>query len=366
MELLTRLAGGKIELSNPLMIASGPLSGSDQRILEMSKFHPGAIATKTISAKEPVLLQPFMYGEKEFIMNAEPWSEYPAKVWEEEFFPNIKEEVRQPLFISLGYSDEDMHDLIPRFHPYADAFELSTHYVGKDLTPIQKTLKMVRELTDKPVYMKISPHFPDPVAFAQMVMENGGNGIVAMNSLGPSMKIDLAKRSVKLGNASGEVWMSGPRVKPVALALVHKIKEAVPECEIIGVGGVENAEDVLEFLLAGADAVQMLSAALINGKDYYQKIVDDLPKALEGYGFTSVQEVIDTELDTSTGRAEIAYPEIASDSCVNCGLCKKVCPFFAIEEREGAYHIDKHACMGCGLCQSRCPKQAIHKVYDRE
>ena len=365
MDLSTKLAG-RIELSNPLMIASGPLTGSDQRIIEMSKFHPGAIVTKTISTKEPVLLHPFMYGEKAFIMNAEPWSEYPPDVWEGQFLPNIKEKVGQPVFISLGYSDDDMRYLIPKFDRYADAFELSTHYVGKDLNPIRNTLQMVRELTDKPVYMKIIPHFPDPVAFAKMVMENGGSGIVAMNSLGPSMKIELLDRKVKLGNSSGEVWMSGPSIKPVALALIHKIKEAVPECEIIGVGGIESAEDVLEFLLAGASAVQMLSAALINGKDLYQKIVEALPKTLEKYKFNSVNEVIHTELDTTTGKVQVSYPEIDDELCVKCGLCKKVCPFFAIENKKGTYNVDKTVCMGCGLCQSRCPKLAIHKIYDRK
>lgn len=117
-----------------------------------------------------------------------------------------------------------MRCLIPKLDDFADAYEISTHYVGKDLAPMEKTMTMLRELTDKPVYMKVSPHFPDPVAFAQMVMEHGGNGIVAINSVGPCMKIDLESRSVPIGNANGQVWLSGPAIKPIALALVNQIK----------------------------------------------------------------------------------------------------------------------------------------------
>lgn len=360
MDLTTRLAN--MTLQTPLLPASGPLVGSADKIITLSKYDLGAIVTKTISARLPEIPHPFMQGYGNFIMNCEPWSEYSADQWEQEFLPQIKKEIGQPLLISLGYSDEDMKYLIPKMNPFANGYEISTHYVGKDLKPMKDTIRMLKELTDKPVYMKVSPHFPDPVAFAQMVMDCGGAGIVAINSLGPSMKVDLATRSVPIGNKDGQVWMSGPAIKPVALAFVNNVKRHIPECEIIGVGGVESAEDVVEFLLAGANAVEMLSAALLKGHDLYGKILEDLPKVLAKYQFSSVQEVVDTELKIMPCRYEKKIPVFDHEKCVGCGICENVCPFFAISKSNQGMQVDEKKCMGCSLCATRCPRKAIQNV----
>jgi dihydroorotate dehydrogenase (fumarate) len=360
MDITTTLAN--MTLESPLLPASGPLVGTAEKMIALSKYGLGAMVTKTISARLPEIPHPFMQGYGNFIMNCEPWSEYDADVWEQEFLPEIKSQIKQPLLISLGYSDEDMRYLIPKLDRFADGYEISTHYVGKDLSPMLQTIKMLKKLTDKPVYMKVSPHFPDPVAFAQMVMENGGSGIVAINSLGPSMKIDLSGRCVPVGNKDGQVWMSGPAIKPIALAFVNNVKRHVPECEIIGVGGVETADDVLEFLLAGANAVEMLSAALLRGHGLYKKILEDLPAALEKYNFSSVKEVVDTELKIQSPVYEKKTPEFDEEKCVKCGICEKVCPFFAISKSTQGMKVNEEKCMGCSLCRTRCPKHAISNV----
>ena len=176
------------------------------------------------------------------------------------------------------------------------------------------------------------------------------------------MKIDLDSRSVPIGNANGQVWLSGPAIKPIALALVNQIKRAVPECEIIGVGGVASAEDVLEFLLAGANAVEILSAALLQGRGLYTKIIEELPSALKKYHFSSIKEVVDTELQIGTGTTEKGTPVFDKERCVHCGLCEQVCPFFAIRNLEQDISVQKEKCMGCGLCRSRCPRRAISGV----
>ena len=193
-------------------------------------------------------------------------------------------------------------------------------------------------------------------------MDCKGAGIVAINSLGPSMKIDLKTRSVPIGNKDGQVWMSGPAIKPVALAFVNNIKRHIPECEIIGVGGVETAEDVLEFLLAGANAVEMLSAALLKGHELYGKIIRDLPKALEKYHFSSIEEVVNTKLEIPKCRYEKTVPVFDEKKCVSCGICEKVCPFLAISKSTEGMQVDEEKCMGCSLCATRCPRGAIRNV----
>lgn len=207
--------------------------------------------------------------------------------------------------------------------------------------------------------MKISPHIPDPAGFAKVIKENGANGVVAINSLGPSMVIDVEHRTMACNNDKGFVWMSGPVIKPLALATVYTIKQAEPSLTVIGVGGVSSAKDVIEFLLAGASAIGMLSAPMLRGKELYKKIIDDLPKELEKYGFKSVEDVIKTGLNKQT-TYEAELPKVNADKCSHCGLCMRNCPYFAIDMNENkvpVFNSDK--CFRCGLCASRCPVKAI-------
>jgi dihydroorotate dehydrogenase (fumarate) len=205
--------------------------------------------------------------------------------------------------------------------------------------------------------MKISPHIPNPAEFARVIKENGANGIVAINSLGPTMKIDIESRSILYGNEKGFVWTSGPVIKNLALATVYSIKQAEPSLTVIGVGGIQNADDVIEFLLAGASAVQMLSAALLKGKQLYQKIIEDLPKRLEHFGFKSVEEVIETGLSNHV-KYKANVPSLIEEKCIKCMLCVKVCPYFAISFTN-KIEFDPKKCFECGLCVVKCPTKAI-------
>ena len=359
MNLKTMIAG--IALENPLMPASGPLVGSYEKMRAIEEFGVGCMVSKTISVEGAVVPRPCILSAGSSIMNAELWSEYPVSYWVEQILPKLKRDIKVPLILSVGYTREDMKLLIPMLEEYADAFEVSTHYVGKDLSSIGATVKTITSLTEKPVFMKISPHIPDPVAFAEVVRDNGAKGIVAINSLGPCMKIDAKNRRVTAGNEQGELWTSGPVIKPLALAIIHRIKKALPDFTVIGAGGVESAEDVVEFLLAGADGVQMLSAAMLRGKDLYARIIKSLPETLERLNFESVEAVKSAGLKEEPLRYEAKNPVIDHEKCTLCGLCEKVCPYFALEcKRQVEVSIED--CFGCGLCQTKCPSKAISGV----
>jgi dihydroorotate dehydrogenase subfamily 1 len=355
MKLDTTFDG--LALDNPLMPASGPLVGDLEKLLFMADAGCGAIVTKTISTHLPKIPKPCIFAGKQHVMNSELWSEYPLSRWTDEFLPGFMEQKDRPLIVSVGYSAKDMETLIPALDPFADAFEVSTHYVGTDLENIAQTVKAIRARTLKPIYMKVSPHMPDPAAFAKTIMESGASGVVAVNSLGPTMNIDISRRRVLYSNDQGYVWTSGPAIKPLALATVHKIREAAPDMTVIGVGGIESADDVIEFLLAGADAVQMLSGALLKGKSLYAKIIKDLPERLKHYGFESVEDVIRAKLDThATYEADV--PVLIEDKCIRCNLCVDVCPYFAITMKD-VITFDPKVCTQCGLCVTKCPTKAI-------
>ncbi len=352
--------GKQICLENPIMPASGPIVGDDRKIRFLSEQGLGALVTKTISVRAAIVPRPCIIGGTDWIINTELWSEHPPERWENDFCPKIQD-LRQPLFISLGYSQDEILSLIPRFEAFADAFELSTHYSGKDLGPIGQIVEKAAMATSKPVFIKISPHIPDPISFAQMVYQCGGYGIVATNSLGPVFPVNGKTGQSPLGSSDGFGWMSGPAIKPISLSVIRRIRDH-SDIPIIGVGGISSAVDVLEFLAAGANAVQILSAAMLKGKQVYSRILQDLPKVMAKEGFDTLSKLVGSSHRQSQESYARNTPVFNNEICTLCMRCIDNCPYFALQIHEKRIHVDPNECFGCGLCESRCPVQAISGV----
>ncbi len=147
--------------------------------------------------------------------------------------------------------------------------------------------RAVKEVTHKPVYIKLSPNVTDIASIAAACEEAGADGISLINTL-LGMRIDLKTRKPVIANKMG--GFSGPAVKPVALRMVYQVYEAV-NIPIIGMGGVSSAEDVIEFMLAGATGVEIGAANLVN-PFACKKIVEDLPRVMEKYGIDKLSDII--------------------------------------------------------------------------
>lgn len=147
--------------------------------------------------------------------------------------------------------------------------------------------KAVRAVTNKPIIIKLSPNVTDITEIAKACESAGADGVSLINTL-LGMKIDLKTKKPLLANKTG--GLSGPAVKPVAVRMVYQVYEAV-KIPIVGMGGISTADDVLEFMLAGAAAVEVGAANLI---DPYacKKIIEDLPRAMEKYGINNLSEII--------------------------------------------------------------------------
>jgi len=357
MDLSVKLLG--LDFKNPLGPAAGPIVEGLENMQFFNDNTCGYNVAKTISVEGAIVPKPCIAGTTNAIYNCELWSELHSDVWINDILPIIQKEKKKPLIISAGYKEEDFRYLIPKLDPFADMFEISTHYVSEDL--LGGIVRSIRENTDKPVFMKLSPHVDDYLGFVKTVLDAGATGIVAINSLGPGTAIDLKNRSVLLAE---EIWMSGPAIKPIALHRVYKIRKEFPDIPIIGVGGIGKAEDILEFLLAGADLVQMLSSALIKGRSLYDKIIAGLPKALGKYGFSSIEEIRKIRKETIFKPAEKIEnnPPSFNDNCTLCMICVRICPAEALEKVNEKIVVDKEKCIRCGLCQSRCPVDAIYGV----
>ena len=147
--------------------------------------------------------------------------------------------------------------------------------------------RAVKAVTTKPVYIKLSPNVTDIVSIAKACEEAGADGISMINTL-MGMRIDLKTKKPVIYNKSG--GFSGPAIKPVALSMVYRVYEAV-NIPIIGMGGLSTAEDVIEMMLAGATAVEIGAANLID-PCAAKNIIDDLPRVMEKYGITNLQDII--------------------------------------------------------------------------
>ena len=147
--------------------------------------------------------------------------------------------------------------------------------------------KAVKAVTTKPVYMKLSPNVTDIAAIARACEDAGADGISLINSL-LGMRLDLKSRKPLLANTTG--GLSGPAVFPVAVRMVYQVYEAV-SIPVIGMGGVSSAEDVLEMMLAGASAVEVGAANLVN-PFACRDIAAALPEAMEKYGINNLSDII--------------------------------------------------------------------------
>ena len=158
---------------------------------------------------------------------------------------------------------------------------------GTDPKAAAEVTAAVKKVTTKPVIMKLSPNVTDIVSIAKACEDAGADGISLINTL-LGMRINLRSRKPIIANKMG--GFSGPAIFPVALRMVYQVANAV-KVPVIGMGGVASAEDVLEMMMAGATAVEVGAANLVN-PFVCRDIVRELPAAMEKYGIENLTDII--------------------------------------------------------------------------
>ena len=158
---------------------------------------------------------------------------------------------------------------------------------GTDPKLAAEVTKAVKQVSTKPVYIKLSPNVTDIVEMAKACEQAGADGISLINTL-LGMRIDIKEQKPVLQNITG--GLSGPAIFPVALRMVYQVYQAV-NIPIIGIGGIMNAEDVIEMMLAGASAVQIGAANLIDPW-ICPKIIDDLAILCEKLNINKLTEIV--------------------------------------------------------------------------
>ncbi|MPW39723.1 dihydroorotate dehydrogenase [Thermococcus sp. 101 C5] len=291
----------KLKLENPLILASGVADMTPDLLRRAHKEGAGAVVTKSIGIEprkgydNPTIVE-LPYG----LINA---MGLPNPGWEA-FYEEFKnEEFDFPVIVSIfGKDEREFAFLAEKLSEVADAFELNLSCphakgygmeIGQNPEMVYKVVKAVKDATDKPVIAKLTPNIDDIAKIGLAAEKAGADAVSAINTI-KAIAIDIYARKPILSNKFG--GYSGPGIKPIALRAVYDLAKAL-DIDIIGIGGITTWQDALEFLMAGAKALQIGTAVSLRGFSVFKEINEGIGRFLNEEGFNSIDEIIGIALE---------------------------------------------------------------------
>lgn len=287
----------KIHLRNPTMLASGILGISQSIFERLYNENIGAVVTKSISVNpmkgypNPTVV-PIGGGS---YLNAVGLSNPGVDAFSKELSKNKK----IPIMISLvGSSEKEFSRMVKVFDSLSIlGYEINLSCphvskmgmeVGDDPEAVNKIVKTVRMNTTKPISVKVGVGSIDVIELARVAIDAGANIITSINTL-RAMTIDIETMMPILSNRVG--GLSGTAIKPIGVRCVYDISKNI-KAPVIGCGGVSSWQDVIEYMMAGASAVQIGSVLSSNGPKIFNRITKDLKNYVEKKGMKNISEII--------------------------------------------------------------------------
>lgn len=296
MNLKVKIAG--VEFNNPIMTASGTF-GSGKEYSEFVDLNRlGAIVTKGVSnvpwVGNPTPRIAETYGG---MLNAVGLQNPGVDVFTERDIPFLKQYDTKIIVNVCGKTTEDYCEVVDKLAEYpVDLLEINISCpnvkeggiaFGQNPKSVETITKELKKIAKQPIIMKLSPNVTDITETARAAEAGGADGVSLINTL-TGMKIDVNKRAFALANKTG--GLSGPAIKPVAIRMVYQVANTV-QIPIIGMGGIMNAEDALEFMMAGATAVCVGTANFVNPVATVE-IIDGIVKYMEKYQISDINDII--------------------------------------------------------------------------
>lgn len=353
-------------LKSPYILSSGPLSYSAEGMICAYNAGAGAVVTKTIrlnAADNPVHHMGTVGNNS--LINCEKWSDIDWKTWCEKEIP---EAVNAGVVViaSVGHTLEEAKAIVTEvWKAGAHMIELVS-YTEDTLIPM---LDYTKKHTDIPVICKLSGNWPDAVKTAGECLRHGADGLCAIDSIGPVLKIDIRTGEPEMKGDGGFGWLTGSAVKPIALRYNYEIAGKYPDLmNLYGSGGVMTAEDAIEYMMAGAGAVGICTAPILKGTGYIKTLCRELSLKLKGLGYNSAREVNRKAIrffnsKETKGSIKFTFSPFEEDGktrkCISCRKCENVCCYQARKLQFPEMTVDLQKCRFCGLCMDVCPKGAI-------
>jgi len=285
-------------MRNPTMLAAGILGSTASSLNWAGRSGAGAVVTKSFGLNpNKGYANPTTVEVTGGVINAIGLSNPGVE--------NFKCELEKlnksvPAIASLyGANPEEFSEIATRVEDYVDALELNVSCphamggcgsaIGQDPELTREIVKSVKKSVDIPVFVKLTPNVTDIVEIARSAADAGADALTMINSLGPGMRIDIETGNPILNNKFG--GLSGPAVKPIAIRCIYEVYDSV-DIPIIGVGGIRNYEDVIEFLYAGASCIQIGTSIMYEGMDIFGKILTGLERFMDDKGYGSVNGMV--------------------------------------------------------------------------
>ncbi len=295
--LKTHLAG--LDLENPTALASGILGYSPESLQRIADAGAGAVVTKSVGLKPRMgYPNPTVVQANSGIINAMGLPNPGIKEYSSEI-TFTKTVIKVPLIVSIyGYTTEEYAEVAKTAATAgADAVELNVSCphvketgseIGQNPKLLTQVIRKVKTATSKPVIVKLSPNVTDIVELAQAATKAGADALTAVNTV-RAIAIDTETALPILSNTRG--GLSGPAIKPIALRAVYDIYEKV-KTPVIGCGGVTTWQDAVEFLLAGATAIQIGTAIAMHDPAVFQTVNRGVTAYLKKKNYRSIKEIV--------------------------------------------------------------------------
>jgi dihydroorotate dehydrogenase (NAD+) catalytic subunit len=296
--LTVNLAG--IKLCNPTALASGILGYSGDSLQVIAERGAGAVVTKSIGISPRIgYPNPTVVQAESGLINAMGLPNPGIYDYAEEL-TYAKTLLRVPLIVSVfGYTAEEYAVVAKKaVEAGADAIELNVScphvkFTGSEIGANPRLLTdvvcKVKAEVSKPVIVKLSPNVTDIIETAKAAVKAGADALTVINTV-RAMAINIETQGPVLSNVHG--GLSGPAIKPIALRCVFDIYEALPHTPIMGCGGIANWTDAIEFLLAGASAVQIGTAIATEQPTVFQAVNKGITNYLKKKKYGSVKEIV--------------------------------------------------------------------------
>jgi dihydroorotate dehydrogenase (fumarate) len=384
------LAG--VPMRNRVIVAAGCHGADGDIILETSRTGVAAITTKTIVAQAVEDVRPCFAKVDGGFLNCVFGTTLPPEQWFERELPRARNAGIPVIASVAGLTAEEAADLAARaVAAGATMIEMPTvcPHMGEileamfpglsmpppevhDVAPFVANVQAVKAAVDVPVIAKFSALFhANVVEWATAAEAAGVDAIACADAFGPVIKIDIETGEPALGGPRGVGGLTGPALKPIALRMILEMAQHV-SVPLIGVGGISCAEDAIEYFMAGASFVGVVTAGHLEGAGAFREIASGIDRWVADHGYDDVTDFIGLTLrriERRRQRGLIAVttpqtPIVDPDLCTGCGDCGGVCVYDAIHVGVlGIAEPDQEACYGCGVCRDVCPVQAIRFAY---
>ncbi|MBI5794415.1 4Fe-4S dicluster domain-containing protein [Candidatus Uhrbacteria bacterium] len=375
---------GDVEFDSPLLLGSGYITETPKFFMRARRNGCAGMVTRSLKERVPeerqrVPAPRYAVPSPQLMLNCEWGNEHPWESWRDGWLQEARSTGGKAIVSLSGRDIEGCGHLIQAFNPLnPSAYEINVSCshsgalhgnLNVDFVHLKTLLGHVRPLTRLPIWIKLSysSFLYDMAIEAQRL---GADAIVCTNSIGPGLLLDPETGLPRLGIQGGQGGVTGNAIFPIALRCVYELARIL-RIPVVGVGGIETAEDTIQMLMAGASAVQLYTAPALSGPQVFRTIT----RGLEGYlarhhEYTQISDLVGrSQSFAQQHRFEAPTPVVIAERCTGCAKCYQACAFEAIRfvsrgRGESPLAVITDQCNGCNACVGVCPSEfnAIQEV----